>query len=415
MSYTVSHYRRLLALGGVALFHTNVTIYLFKHPVGIAIEPFLWVLAFCAASLPLLLQQDTQRRILDTPLLWWCAGFVWVSIVWFFVGAQLPTNWDDLKWRVAAVVQVVCFLLVFQDPAARRCGQWALIASVIVGVGFHIYELLFPLSMNENYGRSAGLYENPNRASEALVLGMIVGLSILPMSWRAPFLLCAGVGVALTLSRSGVLLWVMASGLLAWQGVVRVRPMPLLLAGGAVVSMVAFTSLDVVLLSGEQSGIYTRSIPDRLAMFANPTGSLEDDRVALAQAAWNRFAERPLLGHGTGFAAESASRFDEQQAHNLYLTYMQDHGLMGAALLPLLIVALTYRAAPSVRGTALAFACTLLVLGFFSHTILHGRHVLLLFPLMALLDEPVRAAAVGHVYLRQSLQAAPSSASRALL
>src|SRR4029078_2570704 len=62
--------------------------------------------------------------------------------------------------------------------------------------------------------RASGLYGNANQCGAALVIGMIVGSPLLPRRWRPAFYLLVGAGVAMTFSRSTIIGWFMASGLM---------------------------------------------------------------------------------------------------------------------------------------------------------------------------------------------------------
>lgn len=64
---------------------------------------------------------------------------------------------------------------------------------------------------------------------------------------------------------------------------------------------------------------------------------------------------------------------------------MMDHGLLGAMLLPLLLLALLWRAQEESLRVGLIFCCAVLWFSFFTHTMLNNSHSLLLFSLMAAL------------------------------
>ena len=97
----------------------------------------------------------------------------------------------------------------------------------------------------------------------------------------------------------------------------------------------------------------------------------------LAQA-WEKTAEHPFFGTGTG-----SHRTEGMGVHNQYLAFMRDHGLLGAAILPLLILAVTWGTQGQTRGVAMVFGCTAIVLSFFTHTVLNQPHTLMMFALMA--------------------------------
>ena len=62
---------------------------------------------------------------------------------------------------------------VLLSEIVRRDREWLTVFTrtvVLIGVVVDIYEVFAPLSFSKVIGRSAGLYENPNMAGEALVL-----------------------------------------------------------------------------------------------------------------------------------------------------------------------------------------------------------------------------------------------------
>jgi O-antigen ligase len=77
-------------------------------------------------------------------------------------------------------------------------------------------------------------------------------------------------------------------------------------------------------------------------------------------------------------------------AHNQYLMFMQDHGLLGAAILPLLVLAVTWGARGEVRNLAIIFGGTVILQGFMSHDILNQLELLMLFALMAVMSSASR-------------------------
>jgi prepilin signal peptidase PulO-like enzyme (type II secretory pathway) len=62
---------------------------------------------------------------------------------------------------------------------------------------------------------------------------------------------------------------------------------------------------------------------------------------------------------------------------------MLDHGVLGAAIMPLLILALIWRAQGETRRVGLIFGATILWLSFLTHTMLNFGPNLILFPLLA--------------------------------
>jgi O-antigen ligase len=114
--------------------------------------------------------------------------------------------------------------------------------------------------------------------------------------------------------------------------------------------------------------VINSNVLTRLEWFTDPFGVSDPsswERKYVAQQAWDKIADRPFLGSGTG------SSYDAYTAtHNQYLSFMLDHGLIGAMILPLLILAATWGSQGEARPLAIVFSCVILMLSLFTHLIL---------------------------------------------
>ena len=375
-------YRNTLVVASVAIFYTSVPNYV--HSTYGIVAPLHWVIGFGILSLPLLIKQIMARSdLLKSPVVVWCFGYAWLTITWFVVSSpQSDWSWQEVRWRALAIIDIVMFLILFANPQTNKVVRQALVVGVLVGVAFSIYELFVPRSFSNVVGRSAGLYGNPNAAGEALVLGMILSVTVLPSKFRAPFLLITGVGVFLTLSRGAILVWLIAFAGLMLIGKVRVKELLLTVSVSLLlVVAILLPRWDQFITTLERDGILNKNVMERIAWLSDPSGVSDDsgwEREYVAKQAWEKVAERPFLGSGTG-----SSHIAYIPSHNQYLSFMQDHGLIGVAILPLLIVAVTWRAHGESKRIAMIFGFTVLLEGLFSHRVLNEEYMLLLFGVMA--------------------------------
>ena len=375
-------YRNILVVASVAIFYTSVPNYV--HSTYGIVAPLHWVIGFGILSLPLLIKQIMARSdLLKSPVVVWCFGYAWLTITWFVVSSpQSDWSWQEVRWRALAIIDIVMFLILFANPQTNKVVRQALVVGVLVGVAFSIYELFVPRSFSNVVGRSAGLYGNPNAAGEALVLGMILSVTVLPSKFRAPFLLITGVGVFLTLSRGAILVWLIAFAGLMLIGKVRVKELLLTVSVSLLlVVAILLPRWDQFITTLERDGILNKNVMERIAWLSDPSGVSDDsgwEREYVAKQAWEKVAERPFLGSGTG-----SSHIAYIPSHNQYLSFMQDHGLIGVAILPLLIVAVTWRAHGESKRIAMIFGFTVLLEGLFSHRVLNEEYMLLLFGVMA--------------------------------
>ena len=98
----------------------------------------------------------------------------------------------------------------------------------------------------------------------------------------------------------------------------------------------------------------------------------------MAKKSWEKVADHPVFGSGPGASLEA-----EVGTHNTYLAFMVEHGVIGAMILPLLIVAVTWGVRGESSNVAVVFGRAVILLSFFTHTILYREQSLLLFALMA--------------------------------
>ncbi len=383
---TGTYYRNLLTVMSVAIFYTNVPIYTNMIATNAKESaPILWVIGLCALSLPLLIGQMLRSNIWKSPLVLWCFGYAWITVMWFFLSSQSDMPWQEVRWRFLTIIELFVFLALFANPDAIGLVRQTLAAAVLFGVALNVYELFVPLSFSSLPGRSTGLYLNPNQSGEALVMGMLFAVTILPSWVRGPFILITGIGVFTTFSRGAILQWVivvvgfMLMGRVGLKNVLLSISMSLLL-----VALVLLPRWDELLTTLGNSGVINKNVEERLDWFTDPSGVSDYsswERKYLAKQAWDKTADHPFLGNGTGSSREMAAG-----AHNQYLMFMQDHGLLGAAILPLLVLAVTWRARGEARGVAIVFGCIIIVRGFFSHDILNQAESLMLFALMAIMS-----------------------------
>ncbi len=124
-----------------------------------------------------------------------------------------------------------------------------------------------------------------------------------------------------------------------------------------------------------------RDVLERFAWFADPSGISDKsswESQKLAKEAWNKVSDHPFLGSGTG-SFHGAYLLP----HNQYLAFMLDHGLIGAMVVPTLMLAVTWGGRGECRRIGVVFACTFMLLCFFTHTILSYEYSLLLLALMS--------------------------------
>lgn len=216
----------------------------------------------------------------------------------------------------------------------------------------------------EGFGvRAAGFFVNANKAAEAILLSMTLAIIYLPKRYRVLFCYFCLVGVILTLSRSGMLGWLLLFLMFMAFDVVSKKVAALsLLAGfffsGMLLTFFEFSSnfVDIALLS-ERVDFIAKGGDSRV---------IQDARIGLARQAFDLFSNSPLFGNGVYSLLRNGA---SQLSHNQYLAISSDFGIIGLFVYCLILHFCWVRRE---MGAMMAFLFVL-YWGFFSHNILDSH------------------------------------------
>jgi hypothetical protein len=375
-----SLFRNALAVIAVAVFYMNWPDYAHTR-LGVLV-PYYWVLGFGVLSLPFLFRQIVASDMLKSPVVIWCFGYALLTMIWFIGSTQSEITWQVVRSRILTIIELLLFISLFSNQEVNRLARQVLVVGVATAVIIQIYELFFPMSFSEVLGRSAGLYMNPNMAGSALVAGMICAVTVLPLHYRVGFFLMSGIGVLASFSRGSILAWGIAVAGLAVTGLMRAKSWAITgLLGFGLVLLMVVPNWDAFLSTLERAGTINKNVEERLTWLTDPSGVLDQSswsREYLAKRAWEKIEEHPFWGGGTGSSFET-----DIAPHNQSLVFMQDHGVLGILILPLLLLSVVLSATGENRSTSIVFGCTLMFISLFSHTLLNDPPIILLLALMA--------------------------------
>jgi O-Antigen ligase len=379
------YYRRAVAVIAVLCFFTNLSTYLFLSETA-AIPGLYWIVGLGLLTLPLCVTREFLRNLRQSPIVRWCYGFLLVSGVWFLFQSQQVTedSWHELQGRGLSVLYILIILCICSTEDGQLSMRRAILAVVLLAIGLNIYEMFSPSVFSSVYGRSAGLYINPNMAGMALILGMILSIGLLPQRYRLFFVLLAGAGVFMTLSRGAIIGWAVSLLLLLKTGEVQLkRSFVGSLAAVAIILIVLVPWMDDL----TSSSILSSNSVDRLAWFKSPDAldHAASDRKEVLKVAVEKLGESPFMGNGVGASLKllEVEGGVEISSHNQYIKMMVDHGVLGVFIPLLMILAATCGAKDEARRISATFASYLIVLGFFTHMIFESRFILMSFSLMA--------------------------------
>jgi hypothetical protein len=393
----LNSYSRFIVVLTVSVFALNLPVYVAVDLRQAFPSPYHWAFGLALLSVPMLIRRDIGVNLLRSPLMVWCFGFIFVTIAGFFHSPQSEVEWKEIILRCVAVFEMAWLFLLCADLETIKLSRIAVGAATLINVALNIYEFFYPETFSTVRiveGRSAGLHGNPNQAADALVMGMVFCTTLLPFALRWPFMILIGIATLLTFSRSGIVEWVVVAAAFMLAREVGVKEVLTAIFVGVLVFVTVFLPFgDQILMNWDKTVMRNRDLMERLNWLTSPTEVVDYsglERAYVAKQSWERIAEQPWLGHGTGTSARAYVG-----THNVYLAFMEDYGLLGVAVLPLLVLAATWGAVGEVRLIAILFACTMLWQGFFSHAIINNEVRTLMVSMMAAMvwvnrEQPVR-------------------------
>lgn len=348
------------------------------------VAPTLGMVAVVLCAGVTLLTADAEPPAL--PVVGWCLLALAVILAGF---VRMPSNEETLGItldRMRSTVLLGAFAVLLADPRARTLTRWLLAACVVVGVILNAYEVTHPLTFTEQLGRSAGFHRNPNVSAAALFTCALLAVPALPRHWREVFIVVAAAGAATTLSRGALLVGGIAVIVLC-RGAIKAQRLGV---SAAITVAVALSLAGSILASGRLASVSGGAedfIRNRFSI--SNTEHLSADHSARSRQMYltrslEMFAERPIIGHGTGSTV--VWEFPES-THNIYSQQLAEYGVVGGWLAFVLFV-LLYTKARALRAVAIspavsddrshgaiaasytAFAAFSLLWGAFSHNLL---------------------------------------------
>ena len=261
--------------------------------------------------------------------------FIGLAALSLVTAVRPDAYWGESgKFILYPVYNAVVLLLAMALPllpSFRRSFDKLVWAGFLTMVATLTADLFMPGFFAKHGSRAAGFAENPNGA--AFLLALCCAVLTDPRRSRVYNLMVLSLGafgLMLTLSRSGVLLFVLL--LLSMSLVplvdrrVRVRgQLAAVLLG--VAGLVAAVGLMAILSSFEVGMFARHGAQDRAEQLARADlVDVSDSRVGLIRIYIEEISKAPVLGRGSGFAAGQA-----KGPHNLYLLVWVNLGLAGLA------------------------------------------------------------------------------------
>jgi O-antigen ligase len=341
----------------------------------LAISPYtIQFAAYAVAAFVIMLDFGTFKRLLRRPVVYWVLATLALYTLGMIVRTfDYPGGIPDYIFlrafglQIHFLVTLLALVVIFDDVEVVWSAKKAIAIATMVGVALNLYEVFYPGTFSTVTGRAAGLYGDSNASGMALVLGLLISLPAVERRWRELFIMVTFAGVAATFSREAVLTLVI---IVVAAAVVRaLSPRRLLITVG--VSALLFATLGVAQMMRENKVLGADNLSR--VTFGSRDASVRD-RLRIAEKALAVFESNPFLGQGFG----TATYWNDEQTHNLYLSLLADYGIIGLFVIPALVWSLRRNSWDSY-----AFAVTILLWCFFNHNVFSYSFALISFAIQA--------------------------------
>jgi O-antigen ligase len=376
-------YQYVLSIVATFLFFSDLPDYLFAAPL-LPIVPLIWIGVIAFLSIPFY----KKAANIPKPLLIWMVFYLLISILSLMTVSGDEISFTDFRAKALSVLYIVLMYALYQQKSTDHI-KYTLIVVVLMTTVNNIIELLNPKIFTEaNVGRPAGFYIDPNKTGCAIMLGMLLGITIIKKPYRWILVLISAVGIMATFSRGAIIGWVICTLFLIIGQVLSDQRRKIVVP--AIILIIFLISINPLQLladyfKGDTSG-GSWDIVNRLEEFQNP--SLSEDsamsRQAVAAGAWLLFSKNPLWGGG--LASTRKWMVADVSTHNMYLYHMADNGILGLIFLPGAIVAVIYRNRGEQVTILICFGFFVGLWGLFSHEVLTERYILTIFALLAAMN-----------------------------
>ncbi len=340
-------------------------------------------LLFGLALMAIVLRRAEVARVFREAQLVFFGFFLLATIA--LAGSLLPDACFDEGGKYISYPSIFAILFtlaltsspLFVGDVAWRLAIAAALAALVASIAV---DAVSPGTFSMVPNRAAGFGINPNTGG-ALVALMTLGI----LNWKHPGFSAAaivtmavsGVGVFLTLSRSGMLTWGAINAYYVYRSMKVRGASTWLVTGGAAFMLLGYAATaskwarDAIPMLGASH--------QRIETFLGGGGGggmdhADDSRIELAYEFMLMAMESPWVGFGTGLMYS----IEEGGAHNMYLSKWVENGI-GAMLILVGMIYATYRVGRRHGDPAcIAMAGFVFIQGFFSHNLMEDKAILMM-------------------------------------
>ena len=366
---------------------TNIIVYQYvMHITPIQSNIFFVGLAMLVFVYRLLYTEISSNSLLGRMGAWSLIYF-FITTSYFILSNPGKIEFTYYKEILNSIIIILAYYWILSEKKSHiKVARIAMLHATIITVVLLIIDFFIPgtiLDRSSDFfiaGRSSGLTLNPNTAGTVLILGLILSLDMVYKRLRLLYMLIVFMGVLVTFSRSAILLYLILTLIFAIQKKINfVSLLISIISLSFVFGMVLAFALHFL----KSNGIKTSNIEQRIAYIESFGGSgndkSADERIHILEDSYNLFAKNPLLGQGV---AATKLWGHKVEAHNQYMNYFAQFGILSIFIFPLLVYLSIKGAKNEALSLAVAFVIFILVKGIFTHNILRSYYYLISFALM---------------------------------
>lgn len=283
-----------------------------------------------------------------------------------FIGDDFSLLGIDEYFNALIIIIILSIFFRFSYLNGNNSALIILIATIFA-IFFNLVDIFAPnmyFNSIEGFGvRAAGFYVNANNAALGILAGMTLSITSLPNSLRIWYALVSLLGVVVTFSRGGLIIWLCLYVFLLLKN--KIPRFSGLLVLFSLVFVSALIPSLLKYLSKYNSDLYL--IADRLDFFtgsATKQDVTSDARYYLVEYSLQAFDSSPIFGNGTNSLLRLGS---DQLSHNQYLSFLTDYGVLGFLGYIIFIIYLYIK-----KSDYREFVILLLVASFFTHNIFNS-------------------------------------------
>ncbi len=369
--------------GSRDLFHTSsAKIHLSSYS--------LQALGYLMVVVVTVLNPRSMRKLFAQPIFRWAiaamAVFTWGMLIRSFNPPVGLPEYDVVRvflLRLNGVGFMLICVMMFEGEMVLGAVKRAVALTTLFAIAVNLCQIMHLWIFSTAHldiNRAVGLQDDPNAAGMAVVFGCVIGLTAVPRRWRELFVLAAAAGVASSFSREAMAaLLVVIAGACLGRAVATPR---LLLMIGVTILVIITWNLSTIL---EDQSVLSDENLARLSMGISDASA--HDHARLAEKALEQFEKAPLLGNGFGTTAY----WGDFESHNLFLSFMADHGILGVLLIPALLLGLARRS-----WDYYAFAGAFVIWCMFNHNLFDNPFGLITLAIMASQRACLRSSFAGR-------------------